>query len=80
MTVLEDMFIFMNPTGDELFTFIDQVENLFEAPDKFRDGVINDFEGNPYELHLMLQSLKTGQIDFTEFMKRAMQWSESVGK
>lgn len=78
--MMDNLFSFLDPTGDELFTFIGKAEDLFETPDTFRDGAVSNFEGNPYELHLMLQSLKTGQIDFMEFMRRAMQWSESVGK
>lgn len=34
--------------------------------------------GSPYELHLMLFSLKIGAIDFKEFLKKAAEWSAAV--
>lgn len=77
-TMLDNMFPFMEFGDEDLFGFIAQVEDFFENPHQFKDSVKHDFEGSPYELHLILQSLKNGDIDFKEFMERASAWSKVI--
>jgi hypothetical protein len=66
----------MEPTEGDLAYFIAQREDLFESSKQFKAGV--EYQGNPYELHLMLQSLKSGNMDFAEFMVEARAWSTTV--
>lgn len=80
--MLDDMFTFIDPiielTEDSLSEFIAQLEDLFESPEQFKASVSGQFQGNPYELYLMLQSLKSGNMDFAEFMAKARTWSTTV--
>ena len=64
-----DMFPFIDPIVDQ-DTFIAQLEEIIESPEPSKY-----IQGNPYELHLLLQSLKKGSISFEQFLTQARAWA-----
>lgn len=76
--MLDNLFPFMDASDDDVFAYIGQVEALFETQEQFEEFAATQLEGNTYELHLLLQSLKSGEIDFKNFMDKAMVWSNVV--
>jgi len=66
--MFDSLFNFIDPIVDQE-TFISQLEEILEHPET--QGI----QGNPYELHLLLQSLKTGGINFEQFLSQAKVWA-----
>jgi hypothetical protein len=64
-----DMFSFIEPIVDQEI-FIAQLEEIIESPEASKY-----IQGNPYELHLLLQSLKKGSINFEQFLTQAKAWA-----
>lgn len=67
--MLDNLFTFVDPIVDPDI-FIAQLEEIMESPETSKY-----IQGNPYELHLLLQSLKKGSISFEQFLTQARAWA-----
>lgn len=68
--MLDNLFNDIEPMVDQ-DVFIAQIEEMIER------GEIQ-FNGNTYELHRMLADLKSGGMDFKQFLEQAAGWSKAV--
>jgi hypothetical protein len=66
--MFDNMFNIIEPMVDQDI-FIAQVEEILEHP----EGI----QGNPYELHLLLKRLKSGNMSFEDFLAQAKAWVQT---
>jgi hypothetical protein len=72
--MIEDMFSFIDPVIDlnevGFSEFIAQMEEQLGTPETL------DPQGSRYELYLLLQRLKSGNMSFEQFLVQAKAWAE----